>query len=634
MCGICGKINFNQEPVSEKNIRGMMKIMKHRGPDDEGTFFDTGIGVGFVRLSIIDLSTAGHQPMFTEDGRYVIVFNGEIYNYRELRNELTGHGHSFKTGTDTEVLLASFLHWGEECLERLNGMWAFVIFDRKSREVFISRDRFGVKPFYYQLTNDYFAFSSEIPPLLSLLESKPTPDYHSIYDYLVYNRTDHSERTFFNEIKKLQHGCKISMSLDNLTSEANLYNFSSGSNKNFGGANSRLEVIRWYDLKGKVANTQGFSDPCEFGDLLRSSISLRLRSDVPVGVCLSGGIDSSSIVLLLLQGQELDVLKSFSAVYQTGERGDEKEFIDEIQNKSLEKNFVSPSGDSLFKDLDCFIRAHAEPIPGTSPYAQFRVMELAKGNVVVTLDGQGADESLAGYHYFFGIYFSQLLSQGRLFKLTKEMLSYFKKHKNLYGLKTMLFFLLSPGIKTATRIKTRSYINQDFAKRFTDDDLISKEFYGSKNLSDSLIDHFEYKLEHLLKWEDRNSMWFSIEARVPFLDYRLVERTLATRTDLILNKGITKVILREAMRNILPERIRLRRDKMGFETPEDKWFRTPQWEVFIMNLLNSPSFRERNLINADKAVELFNDHLKGSKNISKEIWKWVNLELWFRWFID
>jgi asparagine synthase (glutamine-hydrolysing) len=213
MCGICGIIRLDNKLIHEDPIREMMRIMKHRGPDDEAVYIEDNLGFGFVRLSIIDLSAAGNQPMYSRDRRYVMVFNGEIFNYIELKEELQKEGVIFFTKTDSEVLLNAYIHWGEECMNRFNGMWAFVIYDRQKKKIFASRDRHGVKPFYYLQTADLFAFASEIPPLLSLLDHKPKPDYQSIFDYLVFNRTDQTEQTFFDEVKKLQHGHCISIDL-------------------------------------------------------------------------------------------------------------------------------------------------------------------------------------------------------------------------------------------------------------------------------------------------------------------------------------------------------------------------------------------------------------------------------------
>ena len=627
MCGICGIISFNQQPVAETPIREMMRIQKHRGPDDEGVFIEGNVGFGFVRLSILDLSAAGRQPMFSADHRFVVVYNGEIFNYIELREELKALGQEFRTNTDTEVLLAAYRQWGDGCLHRFNGMWAFVIYDRHTGDIFASRDRYGIKPFYYWETADLFAFASEIPPLLNLLPGKPAADNQSIFDYLVFNRTDQTERTFFSEIKKLQHGHCIKINSGKSPGV-------SSATANKSGAPASFIIQKWYDLKTQVNQSNGFKSPDEFRDLLSSAVGLRLRSDVPVGVCLSGGLDSSSIASILLRDYEKNDLNTFSAVYQKGQYGDETEFIQEYKPVLHNMYFITPGADTLEKDLKDFVHAHGEPIPSTGPYAQFKVMELAKGNVVVTLDGQGADEELAGYHYFFGNFFKDLLVSGRWGALSRELFFYLNRHRSLYGLKTFVYFLLPKKIRTSLRTSEKGYISPDFVHAHQDKNTIAGELYEATSLNEALLKHFEYKLEHLLKWEDRNSMWFSLEARVPFLDYRLVERILATQSKWIIRNGDTKYILREAMKGLLPAKIQARRDKTGFDTPQDEWFRTRQWQEIINDILLSSCFRQRNIIDPDMAVKKYKQHLDGKDNISKEIWKWVHLELWFRGFID
>ena len=616
MCGICGIINLNGQPVEGSRLNPMMKAMKHRGPDDEGSFIEDNIALGFVRLSIIDLSKAGHQPMLSDDGRYVLIFNGEIYNYIEIRDELIAKGHRFSTKTDTEVLLKSYIEWGEDCLHKFNGMWAFVIYNRTTKKIFAARDRYGIKPFYYYTDGTQYIFASEIPPILSVLNQKPKPDHQGIFDYLVFNRTDQTEHTFFSEIKKLQHGhlFRIDLNIPCL------------------GGIKRGQ--KWYDLKERVSEAEGFKNPKEYKELLSSAIGLRLRSDVPVGVCLSGGLDSSSIVSVLLQDYNKKDLNTFSAVYNKGQIGDETEFINEYKTSLKNMFFTSPDANSLEKDLAQFVKAHGEPIPSTSPYAQYKVMELAQGKVVVTLDGQGADEELAGYHYFFGFYFKDLFTQGRVGKLNSEMYHYIANHHSLMGIKSFLFFMLPKCLRTRVRVNEKGYLKADFVDRFKDNNSIAGNLYGSKSLTDALFDHFEYKLEHLLKWEDRNSMWFSLEARVPFLDYRLVEKTLATSSDWKIRKGMTKYILREAMEGILPEKIRMRRDKIGFGTPQDEWFREPAWQNITNEVFNSESFKDRNLIEPQIAKDLYKKHLSGKINVSNEIWKWIHLEKWYREFID
>jgi asparagine synthase (glutamine-hydrolysing) len=607
MCGIAGIINTDSKPVEEDQVRQMMRLIKHRGPDDEGVFTDESICLGFVRLSIIDLSSAGHQPMLSHDGRYVIVFNGEIYNYIELREQLKPR-HQFTGGSDTEVILAAYQEWGEECLHRFNGMFALVIYDRAEKSVFGARDRFGVKPFYYSKSEGSFMFSSEIPPLLSCIEGKAAINNQAVFDYLAFNRTDQTEATFFKDIVKLQHGHKFTI------------------------RKGKLSMEKWYDLKQQ--NAQGLQSPEEFKDLFSSSIKLRLRSDVPLGVTLSGGLDSSAIVSTILNDTRKNNLKTFSAIYGKNERGDESSFINLYKPLVSEMYTVNPTGASLLQDMDRFVCAHAEPVPGTSVYAQYKVMELVSKHVVVALDGQGADEALAGYPYFFGFYFKDLLKTMRLGRLALEISAYMKTHRSLFGIKTFAYFLLPNHLKTSLRSSQHGYINERFVSQYSVGNNIVSNLYDSDSLQEALYNHFEYKLEHLLKWSDINSMQFSVENRSPFLDYTLVEKVLASPASQKINHGTSKYILREAMKGILPDPIRLRQDKVGFETPEHKWFREENFRAFIQELIHSESFRSRPYFNAEKVQRLYSEHLQGKINIGQEIWKWINLELWCRRYVD
>jgi asparagine synthase (glutamine-hydrolysing) len=615
MCGITGLINLNQEKISSSTIQLMMDSMKHRGPDDEGIFIDGNVGLGFVRLSIIDLSAAGHQPMHSADGKYVVVFNGEIFNYIELREELKQIGYMFNTETDTEVLINSFKEWGEECQHKFNGMWAFAIYDIGNKKLFISRDRYGIKPFYYFQNDEVFAFASEIPSLLKILKHRPDANYQAIFDYLVFNRTDQSHVTFFKNIFKLQHGHSLLIDLK--------------------GNVSISKPTRWYNLKIEITkrdNKQITLD--DFKTLFEDALRIRLRSDVPVGVCLSGGLDSSAIVSTLIKKFDKQHLKTFSAVYKKGQIGDETPFIELYKDELKNMYYTEPNHISLLNDLERFVSKHPEPIPTTSPYAQYKVMELAKDKVVVTLDGQGADEMLAGYHYFFGFYFKDLLRHFRLVRLLSELVYYLKIHKSLYAIKTFIYFLLPTSIRTKTRVTEKNYLNHEFISKFSKTNSIAGNLYASKSLNEALVNHFEYKLEHLLKWEDCNSMAFSLEARVPFLDHRLVEATLSTDGREIIVNGMTKNPLRNAMKGILPEKIRLRIDKMGFSTPEDEWFREKEFQLLINDIINSDSFAGRRIFNVGKVKKMYVKHLSKEINISKEVWKWLHLELWFRKYID
>jgi asparagine synthase (glutamine-hydrolysing) len=612
MCGITGIISVRDTGNREKELAVMMSTIKHRGPDDEGTFMEDGVSLGFLRLSILDLSKAGHQPMFSADKRYVLVFNGEIFNYIELRKELAGKGHQFRTQTDTEVLLAAYMEWGMDMLHRLNGMWAFAIYDRLEKTLFCSRDRHGVKPFYYCVDGGRILFASETPAILAALGRKPTPDRQVLFNFLLFNRTDQTNRTFFTEIKRLDHGHFFKIKTDRP---------------------DQVEPQKWYDLRKELK--EPFKNPQEFREMFSSSVGLRLRSDVPVGVCLSGGLDSSSIVSVLLNDYGKKGLHTFSAIYGKGNFGDESEFINLYNSTLKNQHFIQPDEHSLMADIEAFVFAHCEPVPSTSPYAQFKVMELAKQHVTVTLDGQGADEELAGYHYFFGFYFKDLFLRGKFGKLATEMTHYLTKHRDLMGLKSLLFFMLPASMRKRVKAFEKGYLATDFYETYASQtNTIAGDLYGSSSLQDALLNHFKYKLEHLLKWEDSNSMWFSIESRVPFLDYRLVERTLSLPDELIINKGMTKHILREAMKGTLPEKIRMRRDKVGFGTPQDEWFRTPLFQNYILELIHSDSFASRNLLNIDDVKSIYRKHLNRQGNYANEIWKWIHLENWFRHFVD
>lgn len=604
MCGICGIVNFDNTEVSTLSIEKMMNTMKHRGPDDEGVFITNNIGLGFVRLSILDLTPAGHQPMKSSDGNYVLIFNGEIYNYIELRNELKAKGYIFKSDSDSEVLLNAYIEWGEDALNKLNGMFAFVIYDRLKKEIFGARDRFGIKPFYYKKTENRLVFASDIPSILSISESRPKPNDKIIYDYLTYNRTNHTNETFFEDVLKLSHGHFILIK------------------------NGLVTLKKWYDLNDKVRKLKPLSfNEKDFFQEFSKSINLQLRSDVEVGTCLSGGLDSSAITSIVLKNNT-KALHSFSAIYDLGDSGDETPFINIYSDTSLRMHFTKPKADSLLKDIYNLHSAISEPIPNTSEYAEYKVMELAKKNCTVILNGQGADEMMAGYHYFYGYYFKELLLSFKLAKLVKEIYFYLSIHRSLFGLKSFLF---SMNPRLYSKLK-RNYLKSDFKNRFSDKkNPILDDFYNAKTLQEFLIKHFEYKFEHHLLWADKSGMHFSLETRFPFLDHNLVEKTLAS--GITIKNGWTKYLLRESMKEILHEKIRLRVDKMGFETPEKKWFQTPEMKSFVKKVLSTDKFKGRNYFDNTKVDKVLNEYF--NQNIyNPDIWKWLSLEIWFNLYID
>ncbi len=598
MCGICGIINLNSSPADRSQIETMMKTMKYRGPDDEGIFIDSNMGLGHVRLSILDLSSAGRQPMFNNDGRYCIVYNGEIFNYVELRNELKDK-YDFITGTDTEVVLAAYQEWGTQCLQRFNGMWAFALYDTLHKSVFIARDRYGVKPLFYYLSENAFVFASEIKALFSVLKKYLSVNKLSIYEYLIYSRTDQSTNTFINEIKRLQHGYTVAVTGNAVTFQ------------------------QWYNLNDHLDSP--WESPEEFRAVFSSALGIRLRSDVPVGVCLSGGLDSSSITSTILKDYGLADLYTFSAVYGEGKQGDESRFINIYKPLLPNLKYVHPTEETFLDEFDSFMDCHFEPVHTLSIYSQFKVLKEASRYVTVALDGQGADEQLGGYHNFFGSYFLELLREFRILRLISELTAYLKHHKSSVALQYLMFYLLPGHLKDYAGTRKLGWVDKDYFEEFRGRSNLGEALFNPKGLMESLLQHFEYKLEHNLKWNDLNSMYFSVELRVPFMDYRIVEKNLSIPSDQIINKGYTKWILRRAMEGTLPEVIRLRQDKVGFDNPSDEWFKSPSMRAVIDEVLNSEVLRNSRYVNLEACRKKYKLHLSGKININKEIWEWINL---------
>lgn len=608
MCGICGIIGLNKAPIYEQELKAMLDLQRHRGPDDEGTFLEDSIGLGFVRLSILDLSQLGNQPMVSEDGNFVMVYNGEVYNYLELRDELIGRGYVFKSNTDTEVVLAAYSAWGDNCLNKLNGMFAFAVYDRKKRQLTIARDRFGIKPLYYTQIGERVAFASEIPPLLSLMpRGTVSVNQQSMFDYLVHERVDHTEETFFQNILKLPQGSVMKF------------------------VDGRVSKFRWYKLNEKINKRR--IGPEEYREVLQSSIGFTLRSDVPIGVPLSGGLDSSTIVSMLFNQFKMKDLHTFSAVYGKGLPGDESRYIEEFSPHLKNMYYIQPTGETLFNDLDDFVSTHQEPVTRTGPYAQYKVMELASERVKVTLDGQGADEILAGYKSLFGFYYFELLRQKKFAKLAKELWHVCGNSGGMGAMISGIYYALPHQLKQNIMRSQRGVVSQEFYDQYANTSRVTELLMSAKNLNSSLLSMVENKLEHLLKWSDRNSMRFSVESRVPFLDHRLVELTLSLPSDQIINNGYSKYILREAMSGLLAESIRSRRDKIGFGTPENTWLRTPVFRDLIETILTSDFFRQHPYIDIHRATKAYKMHLNGQKNIARQIWKWINIYLWHHQFI-
>ena len=604
MCAISG---FNW--TDENLIRNMNRVLKHRGPDDDGIYFDEVVSLGHVRLSIIDLSEKGHQPMSDTNKNFYIAYNGEVYNFEEIRAELERLGYNFKSKTDTEVVLYSFIEWGEKCLEKFNGMFAFVIYDKEERKLFIARDRIGIKPLYYFYDGKRFIFASEIPAIL-IHKIDTTPNKGLIRDFLLYNITDHTDKTFFTGIYRIPKGNYVIFDL----------------------VSNKLQMKEWWHIEFESNYSEGYSKASTtIRQLLNDSVNKRLISDVPVGTCLSGGIDSTSIACLINEVKRTEI-KTFSAVFP-GFSKDESKYIDMVENKTEMKNFkVNPTSSTLKRDLVSFIMTMGEPVPFPSPYAQYCVQRLAKEKgVTVLLDGQGSDELFAGYHYFFGFYFRGLLRKLKIGTVLKEMVHLLKGRNSKIGFLSLLFLFTPLSLRNYYFIR-KSNISRELQKDENVTTTFFKDYYTCKSLSKALEFHMNYKLEHLLKWEDRNSMGHSREARVPFLDHRIMEFVSRLPEDFIIRKGKTKAILRDVMKGIVPEDILDRRDKIGFATPEDEWLRSEEFKELLDDWFLQSTPKCDPYIDLYKTRKYIKKHIDNQKKYGRVLWRTIFLEAWLRNF--
>lgn len=602
MCGICGWLNPNG--VNMEALVTMNRLASHRGPDGEGYWLYSGerqggkwigtrevpaslnlkgtIGLGHRRLAIIDLSNAGLQPMASVDSRQWIVFNGEIYNYIELRRELSSLGHSFRTKTDTEVILAAFRQWGTGCFSRFNGMWALAIVDLEQRSLILSRDRLGIKPLYYLQSGNSFAFASEIKQFLGLPGFEPVANPDAIIEYIGTGYEIPPE-TFFQHVKAFPPACFGKISLEKISEpQARMF--------------WKIEEIH------PVRQTQPLiSEHLKF--LFEDAVKLRMRSDVPVGVCLSGGLDSS---LIYGQIQSLTskphLTHAFSASYHE-KKFDESAFVKLVISKhGGQVHYAYPDARSFLDDFDSFIFQHDEPPGGLSQYAAWAVMRLSRQvNVPVLLNGQGGDELFSGYWPAYYLYVKQQLLKNppatiiHLLKallpggnpeLLKEIPAHFRQYLIRRNQDNSKF--LSPSLENK-----RGNNKKNWARQAQD---LSPENYRWGEIR-------QIHLPRLLKWDDRNSMNFSIEGRYPFLDYRLVEFAMQLPVSINFHAGWNKYLLRTSLGHLLPDKIRWRRSKIGFVTPQSIWLQTALKEV-LLNWVEKPSALFCQLVDYGKVKQL------------------------------
>jgi len=584
----------------------MSSAIAHRGPDDEGIWYEGQIGLAHRRLSVIDLSSLAHQPMISQCGRYAIVFNGEIYNYREMRSDLFDKGFSFSSQSDTEVLLASYKEWGANCLNRLNGMWAFVIWDRFEKRLFASRDRFGKKPLYYVQLADGFVFASEIKAILASGLVNPRVNPVAVADFSADRVSDHSDETFFLDIKQLTPGSWLEWH------------------------KGQIRIGKYWSLSLEGRKQ---SDPDEILKLLTDAVEIRLRADTPVGVLLSGGLDSSSVTGLAAS-HAIETIHAFSTLDDPPveeAKGIEK-VLEKYSNVVLHSHLMSR--ESFLSDLENCLWHQEEPFADGSMVAHFQLMRLArKIGIKVLLSGQGADEVFAGYPGYLSLHLADLLSRGQLWKFVQ----YFRDVLITGGrisLASVIGYSLPSFITSRVRqrksIASIDWLATDYRNV---SDSVGRGFSGENysNTNMALLDSIQRRtLPGFLHYEDRNSMAHGIETRLPFLDYRLVETVLPIPPEDKIKSGVTKTLLRQAVRDIVPRTIIERTTKTGYPAPLIHWLREAQdtvWSEWKAVIRRCPLIEYSSW---DRHHKFFR---AGKDSALSAVWRGLILSLWHQRFI-
>jgi len=638
MCGILGVYNLKHKNVDAKIVNRMLQELQHRGPDDTGeVLFKTDtkkhytsdidsnygdLSFAHCRLKVIDLSSAGHQPMSNEDKSIWIIFNGMIYNYCELREELKAKGHSFKSSTDTEVIVHAYEEFGQDCFVRFNGMWSLAIWDSRKRVFLCARDRFGVKPFYYFYDGQDFIFASEIKALIKHPKIKKEPNYNTIYNYLSYNfgYTDISDETFFKGIKQILPGEYIIVKDDHL--ERKIY---------------------WdldFDKNTELSSDEEYMR--SFYEIFEDAVRIRLRSDVPMGICLSGGLDSSSVACMIKTLKKQEELTAFTVSFAEKEF-DETSYAKKITDYTgIKMQYVFPKAEELFDNLSELIWHQEEPFTNLNIYSQWVLAKEAhKQGIIVLLNGHGGDESLNGYareRYFL---LADLIKTLKLPSVVRE-LAYQRQVNKLNSIDSItraLWLIFSQSVPNSLKDVSRRYLlvknkclNKDFVKKHQNYFYLEQKINGFLKSSS----YMSYRISPLPGWlhaEDRITMANSIESRSPFLDFRLAQFGVSLPPDQKFRNGISKFILRKAMQGSMPEDVRMRMDKKGYPTPTENWLKGSLHDK-ALDIFNSSRFIQRGIFNQKEVLSAFNQHCQGKRNLRFSLWSWINLELWFREFFD
>jgi len=589
MCGIFGYMGSQAIDVKKAT-----DVIEHRGPDAEGFLHyfpknrvlttnskedhsDFRIALGFRRLAIIDLSKQSNQPFSIENNQFHITFNGEIYNYIELREELKMLGAKFHTESDTEVLLQAYITWGVDCFNKFNGMWAVSILDLKNQKVICSRDRFGIKPFFYYANDkNEIYWASEIKQFFEVGIPKEINE-NVVVDFIDKKVVDSTNETFFKNINRLSAGTYMEV--------------------DFSGKSLKITKNKYWELsiQPEFTNISYTEAKKKFKELFLDSVSLRYRSDVPVGACLSGGLDSSSIVSVAAHQHDLPI-HTFTSRFDI-QKFDESEYVD-LLDKQFDKintHYCQLTEDTFLEEMDKVLHHQDEPFGSMSILAQWEVMKLAKkSGVKVLLDGQGGDELLAGYRKFYAFYLKEKLVNRELYKFTRSVIQLmFNKEFNFFDFQQIGRYISSK--------RSFNYFS-DKGKRLESTAVIGLSA-ASTLRERSKLDVERFSFPPLLRFEDRNSMASSIETRVPFMDFRLIEFLYSISADFKIRNGYTKAIMRDALDGILPKAIQKRKSKLGFETPQDMWINGNLREYFCkyFEKMENPYFNENEILKAFKA---------------------------------
>ncbi len=624
MCGIAGIKGF-KEQLHPQDIEKMGAVFSYRGPDDQGLFFNGEHRVGFAhrRLSILDTSRAGVQPMTDEKHELVIVFNGEIYNYIELRKILETRGYRFRTQTDTEVILAAYKEWGRNCLERFNGMWAFAIYDMQTREMFMARDRLGIKPLYYYLDDKgVFFFASEIKAILQGTKERPGFEAARLDDYMSFGYIP-GEHTLFKGIKRLLPGHYMQVS-----------------------QNNKIHKHQYWDLNFNQSQDLGLNHYVEKGrEILNSAIDLRLRSDVPLGIFLSGGLDSSSVVGLLAP-RVSSPLKTFSVAYDFGRQYNETPYARQIAKQfKTDHHELFVTQDQFQSFIPDFVRHMDEPVTESAAISLFFISKLAKEHVTVVLSGEGADEIFAGYDFYKYMLVTErwhrLLGKtmsGRVADRFSRYLPPGHKLGKYLALGARSLEERYKGISTYDQVLKYSLYNNDLksfvakeqdktCKKFVSDLFVRTKDQHPLNRM-LYFDTKTWLVDDLLIKADRMSMAASLELRVPFLDYRLVEFAATLPVKYKINKGRHKYLLKQIMKPVLPPAI-VNRKKMGFPTPLKQMFQGDLADL-ARDMLRGPSCMLLDYFDQDTINRILGEHIAQKRDHHRIIWQLIVLETWMR----